>query len=219
MSGAVCQRSRHTRQLQYTMDNSLRSLAGFFRRVLLSGACRKRTSRALIFAPRARGRHIRASADTEAKKSRPSGFSRTRAKSRALAPESTGCAITAGASPFARRRFVVFTVEARLRRSSARTSKAPVERPARPKSSRRKRPAIETAADTVDTVGLAKVTLQAICEDFQAPAAARAQAARTLLELAGALKNATPDTARKAPAEMTLDEVNERLATLARDDA
>jgi hypothetical protein len=39
------------------------------------------------------------------------------------------------------------------------------------------------------------------------------------LELAGALKNATPDTARKTASEMSLDEVNERLATLARDDA
>jgi hypothetical protein len=68
-------------------------------------------------------------------------------------------------------------------------------------------------------VALAKRTLQAICDDLGAPAAARAQAARTLLELAGALKNATPDTTRKAPGEMTLAEVDERLAALARDDA
>jgi hypothetical protein len=61
--------------------------------------------------------------------------------------------------------------------------------------------------------------LRLICQDLQAPAAARAQAARTLLELAGALKNALPDTARKTASEMSLDEVNERLAALAHDAA
>jgi hypothetical protein len=40
-----------------------------------------------------------------------------------------------------------------------------------------------------------------------------------LLELAGALKNATADTGRKTGAEMSLEEVNARLEALARDDA
>jgi hypothetical protein len=56
--------------------------------------------------------------------------------------------------------------------------------------------------------------LQTICEDEKSPSAARAQAARTLLELAGALKNATPDTARKTPNEMSLTEIDARLETL-----
>ena len=47
----------------------------------------------------------------------------------------------------------------------------------------------------------------------------RAQAARTLLELAGALKNAVGSTARKTGAEMSLAEVNARLEALARDGA
>jgi hypothetical protein len=71
----------------------------------------------------------------------------------------------------------------------------------------------------VDTVGLASETLQAICRDVQAPAAARAQAARTLLELAGALKNTVADTARKTAPELTLEELDQRLEALARDDA
>jgi len=102
-----------------------------------------------------------------------------------------------------------------LRRSPGPTSKAPVAR-----LERRKRPSpTETIADTPDTVELAKETLQAICRDEKSPAAARAQAARTLLELAGALKNATADTARKTAPELTLSELDERLEALSRDTA
>jgi hypothetical protein len=68
-------------------------------------------------------------------------------------------------------------------------------------------------------VALAKSTLQAICRDEKSPAAARAQAARTLLELAGALKNTTADTARKTAPELTLEELDARLAALAHDGA
>jgi hypothetical protein len=61
--------------------------------------------------------------------------------------------------------------------------------------------------------------LQAICRDASSPAAARAQAARTLLELAGALKNTVADTARKTAPELTLEELDQRLEALARDSA
>jgi hypothetical protein len=70
-----------------------------------------------------------------------------------------------------------------------------------------------------NTVELAKLTLQLICNDPKAPAAARAQAARTLLELAGALKNTTADTARKTAPELSLEELDARLAALAHDGA
>jgi hypothetical protein len=78
---------------------------------------------------------------------------------------------------------------------------------------------VETSADTTDTIGLARATLQTICRDTASPAAARAQAARTLLELAGALKNATQDSARKTAPELTLAELDERLESLSRDGA
>jgi hypothetical protein len=56
--------------------------------------------------------------------------------------------------------------------------------------------------------------LQTICRDFEAPAAARAQAARTLLELAGALKNGGADTLAKPASEMTISEIDARLEAL-----
>jgi hypothetical protein len=65
-----------------------------------------------------------------------------------------------------------------------------------------------------DPVELAKLTLQAICRDGEAPAAARAQSARTLLELAGALKSGI-DNSSKMASEMTARELDERLAALA----
>jgi len=93
------------------------------------------------------------------------------------------------------------------------------EPPAQSRSRRHSPQTIETGADTPDTVALAKSTLQAICRDEKSPAAARAQAARTLLELAGALKNTTADTARKTAPELTLEELDARLAALAHDGA
>jgi hypothetical protein len=65
-----------------------------------------------------------------------------------------------------------------------------------------------------DPVELARLTLQAICRNGESPAAARAQAARTLLELAGALRNGGADT-RRAASEMTLEELDARLESLA----
>lgn len=73
---------------------------------------------------------------------------------------------------------------------------------------------VETRLDMVsDPVELAKLTLQAICQNATFPAGARAQAARTLLELAGALK-ITPVEGR-AGAEMSLEEIDARLEALA----
>jgi hypothetical protein len=59
--------------------------------------------------------------------------------------------------------------------------------------------------------------LQTICRDGEAPAAARAQAARTLLELSGALKSGF-DNSTKSPVEMSADEIDARLAALASTD-
>lgn len=61
-------------------------------------------------------------------------------------------------------------------------------------------------------IGLALETLRLVCLDGSAPPAARAQAARTLLEAHGALK-AEPN--RAVPAhEMTLDDINKALNSL-----
>jgi len=57
---------------------------------------------------------------------------------------------------------------------------------------------------------LAIRTLQAICEDLRAPAGARAQAARTLLEAAGAL-SAKGGGDGSAAAEMSAAEIDEAL--------
>lgn len=64
-----------------------------------------------------------------------------------------------------------------------------------------------------DPVDLARSTLQVICRDANSPAAARAQAARTLLELTGALKSGAPD-AQKPASEMSAAEIDARLADL-----
>lgn len=61
----------------------------------------------------------------------------------------------------------------------------------------------------LDPVSLARETLQDICRSKTAPAAARAQAARTLLELAGALKNGVQNG---VPAgEMSAEELDRAL--------
>jgi hypothetical protein len=64
-----------------------------------------------------------------------------------------------------------------------------------------------------DPVDLARLTLQMICRDENSPASARAQAARTLLELAGALKNGSQNSI-KSQSEMSLSEIEARLADL-----
>lgn len=65
-------------------------------------------------------------------------------------------------------------------------------------------------------VDLVRETLRAICGDQTAPAAARAQAARTLAEMVGALGRhaAPPAGAGKALADMTRDELEAELAGL-----
>jgi hypothetical protein len=66
---------------------------------------------------------------------------------------------------------------------------------------------------------IAVATLQAVCEDASAPAAARAAASRTLLELTGAIgRLQTPESGSDKPlVEMSagdLDSEIQRLATL-----
>ena len=65
---------------------------------------------------------------------------------------------------------------------------------------------------------LAVSTLMAVCRDFEAPAAARAQASRTLLETIGVLgKSATglPDDARDL-STMSAAELDEEIRRLSR---
>ena len=180
--------------------------------VLASGLCPTRTLRRLIGDHRANAPVIRANAPMAGKNKRPP---RSWPQRSAMASPTCRDAIIAGAWPCAVSMSVGNTVEERLPRSRGPTSKAPVARPVR-----RKRPSqTERIADTPDTVELAKQTLQTICRDLAAPAAARAQAARTLLELAGALKNTAADTARKTAPELSLAELDARLASLSAHDA
>ncbi len=58
-------------------------------------------------------------------------------------------------------------------------------------------------------------TLRAVCEDAAAPAAARAQAARTLLEATGHLRSGGADEARRKDlSEMTAEELDREIARL-----
>jgi hypothetical protein len=84
-------------------------------------------------------------------------------------------------------------------------------KPRRPSTARLKGPETGQIETTSDPVELARLTLQAICRS-DAPAAARAQAARTLLELSGALRNEAPRDGRAS--EMTLAELDARIASL-----
>jgi hypothetical protein len=74
-------------------------------------------------------------------------------------------------------------------------------------------PETSAPAETDGGRELAIRTLQGICRDEKAPSAARAQAARTLLELCGALKSGVL-TGSKSAAEMTLVEIDARLVAL-----
>jgi hypothetical protein len=71
-----------------------------------------------------------------------------------------------------------------------------------------------TNEEGVELVRIAKGTLQTICEDKGAPASSRAAAARTLLELAGAIKNPQRSQPLETVIEATSDEIDRRLATL-----
>ena len=85
----------------------------------------------------------------------------------------------------------------------------------RANSSAPKRPAKSGLDGVSDPVELATLTLQAICRDDSAPASARASAARTLLELAGALRNDASRSALDAPAsELSSEELDARIAAL-----
>ena len=100
----------------------------------------------------------------------------------------------------------------RQRASQARTTK-----PATPGRSRGQATGRDSAdqslAGVSDPVELAKLTLQAICRDEKSPSAARAQSARTLLELAGALRVGGEST-RKYASELSPEELDARLASL-----
>jgi hypothetical protein len=78
-----------------------------------------------------------------------------------------------------------------------------------------KRPAKSGLDGVQDPVELATLTLQAICRDLSAPASARAQASRTLLELHGALRSDAHVRVLDAPAsELSSEELDARIAAL-----
>lgn len=70
--------------------------------------------------------------------------------------------------------------------------------------------------DKAETIELAKATLQAICISDESPSNAKATAARTLLELVGALgRHADPTALNTVPAsEMSLEQLEARIAAL-----
>jgi hypothetical protein len=73
-----------------------------------------------------------------------------------------------------------------------------------------------TRLDKDKTIELAKETLRQICLAQDAPANAKATAARTLLELVGALgRHADPASMNTLPAsEMSLEQLEARIASL-----
>ena len=70
--------------------------------------------------------------------------------------------------------------------------------------------------DKQETIELAKRTLQSICVAYDSPSNAKATAARTLLELVGALgRHADPASMNTIPAsEMSLEQLEARIASL-----
>jgi hypothetical protein len=71
--------------------------------------------------------------------------------------------------------------------------------------------------DKQETIELARATLQSICLSADAPSNAKATAARSLLELVGALgRHADPSSMNTIPAsEMSLEQLEARIASLA----
>jgi hypothetical protein len=69
-----------------------------------------------------------------------------------------------------------------------------------------------TKTTAMDTAALAKETLRSICRDKEAPASARAQAARTLLEAEGALDRGAARPSSVPAAEMTAEQIDKALA-------
>lgn len=77
-------------------------------------------------------------------------------------------------------------------------------------------PALAKRLDKHETIELAKETLRQICVSQEAPSNARATAARTLLELVGALgRHSDPTSMNTIPAsEMSLEQLEARIASL-----
>jgi hypothetical protein len=77
-------------------------------------------------------------------------------------------------------------------------------------------PAKAARLDKADTIELARQTLCAICISSDAPSNAKATAARTLLELVGALgRHADPSAMNTVPAsEMSLEQLEDRIRAL-----
>jgi hypothetical protein len=77
-------------------------------------------------------------------------------------------------------------------------------------------PAPLSRLDRQQTIELAKATLQQICLASDSPSNAKATAARTLLELVGALgRHADPTSMNTLPAsEMSLEQLEARIAAL-----
>ncbi len=66
----------------------------------------------------------------------------------------------------------------------------------------------------LNDLDLARQTLRAICLDAEAPAAARGQASRTLLELSGHLKAGGYDSDNKDLSTMSVSELDKMIARL-----
>ena len=77
---------------------------------------------------------------------------------------------------------------------------------------------LDKADNKADTIALARETLCQICIAHDAPSNAKATAARTLLELVGALgRHADPSALNTIPAsEMSLEQLEARIAALAK---
>lgn len=88
----------------------------------------------------------------------------------------------------------------------------------RHKKARRKGMKRDTTLGDKALISLAKRTLQAVCREAEAPAAARAQAARTLLEMTGVLRDTKRGDTGKALSEMTAAEVEAKLKALSAGD-
>jgi hypothetical protein len=101
-----------------------------------------------------------------------------------------------------------------------RARKAPVDTPAAARDVTVGAEALQTVTtarlDKHETIELAKATLQQICIAPDAPSNAKATAARTLLELVGALgRHADPGAMNTLPAsEMSLEQLEARIAAL-----
>lgn len=184
-----------------------------------SPACQTRNSRATTGGRRASGRQARVSVTGAVRRARPP---RSSPPPSLRAWRTFHVAPIAGAPPCARPGFAGSTTgrasqwrrdgPTRVRRVAWRTMPKRSTRAvsARPRAGKRSSPA--QGATGVDSVDLARETLQAICRDKTSPASARAQAARTLLELSGALRNASVISTTRPASEMTAEELDLALA-------